>query len=78
MTHATGIHVISGVRLASIAVGSILCIIGVAGFFSMNARVLDDTLVNGPMMASTLGIYLFVALALIAYGALAGRKPKWP
>ena len=65
-------------RIGSIAVGSVLIVVGVGGFLSMNSSVLSGTLVNGPMMGSTLGMYLFGALALVTYGALAGRKPKWP
>lgn len=62
----------------SIFAGSALIVLGVIGFLQINASVMAATEVNGPLMSSSLGLYFFAALLLVAYGALAGRKPRLP
>lgn len=65
-------------KIASIVVGAALLVIGIAGYLQMNPSVMNATEINGAMMSSALGVYFLAALALVTYGALAGRKPRLP
>jgi len=63
-----------GARVASVVVGSALVLLGVVGYLLMQGEVINDTLHNGPMMSTGLGIELFIGLFLIAYGTLIVRS----
>lgn len=66
------------IKMGSVAVGAILGVVGVVGFLQVSASVMNATEVNGPIMSSAFGVYFLAALALLSYGALAGRQPRLP
>ncbi|MDA4136140.1 MAG: hypothetical protein OK449_03960 [Thaumarchaeota archaeon] len=69
---------LKAIKTVSVLVGAALIAVGIAGFLQVNTSVVNATEINGAMMSTGFGLYFFASLALIVYGALAGRKPRLP